>query len=388
MRVAFIYHFDDQSWVGGRNYFGSLFAAMHRYAPAIELLLVVGARTRTTLPDEHPYVRVIRTSMLDRRRPLWFFRQMLRLFTARRYDPALGALLARMGVDVLSHSPPWKSPGSDISAITWIPDFQFVHLPHLWSEKELARIQTTYVAMLRDSDRVILSSEDAHRDLRSFAPWYDKPVHVLHFAPQHVPVEGASITGEVLQRYGVSGPYAFLPNQFWVHKNHAVVIDALRVLEAHGEPVTVLCTGQPRDPRQPRYFGELIARAKEYGLEQRFRVLGLVPYADMRALMREAHVLINPSRFEGWSTTVEEGKLMGKRMVLSDIAVHREQAPPFATYFDKDSPEDLARALIEAMREPVLEIDPAILEQRSELRTERFASTYARLLGDVAGVPG
>ncbi len=36
--------------------------------------------------------------------------------------------------------------------------------------------------------------------------------------------------------------------------------------------------------------------------------------------------LINPSQFEGWSTTVEEAKSLGVKMLLSDLEVHKEQA--------------------------------------------------------------
>lgn len=58
--------------------------------------------------------------------------------------------------------------------------------------------------------------------------------------------------------------------------------------------------------------------------------------------MRHAVSIINPSFFEGWSTTVEEAKSLGKNLILSNIGVHKEQAAPGARYFNKDSPEELA----------------------------------------------
>lgn len=47
-------------------------------------------------------------------------------------------------------------------------------------------------------------------------------------------------------------------------------------------------------------------------------MLGLVPRSDVIALMRYSISLINPSFFEGWSTTVEEAKSMGKQIILSE----------------------------------------------------------------------
>ena len=61
--------------------------------------------------------------------------------------------------------------------------------------------------------------------------------------------------------------------------------------------------------------------------------------------MRHSLALINPSYFEGWSTSVEEAKSLGKRVILSDIPVHREQNPLMGIYFPPDCPEALWSAL-------------------------------------------
>ena len=55
--------------------------------------------------------------------------------------------------------------------------------------------------------------------------------------------------------------------------------------------------------------------------------------------------VINPSFFEGWSTTVEEVKSVGKKIVLSDLEVHREQAPDSAYFFAPDDVKDLHEVL-------------------------------------------
>lgn len=46
-----------------------------------------------------------------------------------------------------------------------------------------------------------------------------------------------------------------------------------------------------------------------------------------RTLMKHAIAIINPSLFEGGSTTVEEAKSLLKVIILSGIPVHREQNP-------------------------------------------------------------
>ncbi|MCL4501103.1 MAG: glycosyltransferase, partial [Deltaproteobacteria bacterium] len=82
----------------------------------------------------------------------------------------------------------------------------------------------------------------------------------------------------------------------------------------------------------------------------------IVKEEELAALMRHAMAMINPSLFEGWSTTVEEAKSLGKRILLSDIPVHKEQAPERGIFFPPHEPEALAEALQSVMEN----FDPAV----------------------------
>ena len=141
--------------------------------------------------------------------------------------------------------------------------------------------------------------------------------------------------------------YFYLPNQFWRHKNHRVVIDALTIMKKRGLNVVIAASGSSEDPREPDYFDGLMREIEDRGLETSFRYLGMIPTEHVYALLRASTALINPSRFEGWSTTVEEAKSFGVPMILSDLDVHREQTGGMARYFGLDDPEMLADQLWE-----------------------------------------
>src|SRR6185503_18248293 len=68
----------------------------------------------------------------------------------------------------------------------------------------------------------------------------------------------------------------------------------------------------------------------------------LLSRATQVQLMRRAAAVIQSSMFEGWSLLVEEARTLGKRIYLSDIAVHREQDPPDAVFFQVDNARTLA----------------------------------------------
>jgi glycosyltransferase involved in cell wall biosynthesis len=149
----------------------------------------------------------------------------------------------------------------------------------------------------------------------------------------------------VLSRHGIGGSYVFLPNQFWRHKNHVVVIEALRLLKQRGCPVQVVASGLQRDMRDPSHFPAVEKLVASADVGDSFRMLGVIPYADLMTLMGNAAAVLNPSLFEGWSTTVEESRAMGVPLLLSDIAVHREQMGDSSAYFAPHDAEALAALL-------------------------------------------
>jgi glycosyltransferase involved in cell wall biosynthesis len=99
--------------------------------------------------------------------------------------------------------------------------------------------------------------------------------------------------------------------------------------------------------------------------------------------------LINPSHFEGWSTSVEEAKSMGKQIVLSDIPVHREQAPERGLFFPSDDQHALANMMI-AAREGFDRDRDAAMQMRAQEnlapRQLEFALNYHRIVRTTLGI--
>ena len=199
---------------------------------------------------------------------------------------------------------------------------------------------------------MLFSSHDALNDLKKKYPRNRKPAHVLQFVSSLCPDIGSVPSrAELAKKYQMDEPWFHVPNQFWAHKNHTVIIEALHRLKASGRCPLVVSTGKTDDYRNTEYFPSLMRLAEKYGVSDRFLPLGIVPYEDVVALMLYSVAVINPSLFEGWSTSVEESKALGKKILLSDIPVHREQAPPRGHYFAPHDPEALSAALLAALEQ-------------------------------------
>jgi glycosyltransferase involved in cell wall biosynthesis len=194
----------------------------------------------------------------------------------------------------------------------------------------------------------MLSSESSRCDFRKYYPGAMNEVCVVRFATQPSPAFLTANPAEIVARYQLPEKYFYLPNQFYRHKNHQVVVDALAILAQRGLDVVVCASGSTEDPRERGYFDQMMGQVRSRELEKRFRHLGMIPLSHVYALLRACTALINPSRSEGWSTTVEEAKSFGVPMILSDLDVHREQTTGTASYFGTDAPATLADHLMRA----------------------------------------
>lgn len=374
------------SWLGSVNYYRNLLTALAALPDRqIEPVLLLGERADPDILAGLPSLEVIRSRWLDQPSARWAVRKVWQQAFAG--DPFLDRLLRSHRIDVLSHSD-FLGKRAHVPAICWITDFQHRELPHFFGRSERLYRDRDFRLQCRHAARIILSSYDAQQALSAFEPSAVGKSRVLQFVAQ--PQVSAETTGlaTLQERYGLAGRYFHVPNQFWAHKNHKLILDAMAVLKSRGEPVVVVSTGATEDYRQPRYFDRLMAHAEEVGVRGSFRVLGVIPYDDLVGLMLNSVALINPSRAEGWSTSVEEAKSLGKRIILSDLPVHREQAPPDGVYIDPDDAAGLADAMGDALRT----FDPAAEAARSARarrdlpgRVQAFARRYQEIVLEVTG---
>jgi glycosyltransferase involved in cell wall biosynthesis len=149
----------------------------------------------------------------------------------------------------------------------------------------------------------------------------------------------------------------------------------------------VAASGKQIDPHEPKHFLHITKQLHAKGLVDHFRLLGLIPYEHVGPLMVGSVAVLNPSLFEGWSTTVEEARALSVPMVLSDIPVHKEQASELARFFDRSSAASLAEALLSVWQSPVVATatQPA-LANGSSAAVQRFAEDFLAVVRHAAAV--
>ena len=387
MRIGFE-NFGGTGWIGGSSYLSNLLRAVrvaggpdvrttvfdHPSSPAAPEV-AAAADAVVGLPDDQP----------PGGRLGWLAAAVRRRVRIPGRRTPLDAALRANGVDAY-FSPVESARGLTLPWITWITDFQHVRLPSMFVPSELELRDRLYGSLARHATAVVVSSEDARSDLERFAPDAAHKARVLRFVariPDDVYTADAAAT---VAKYHLPDRFFYMPNQLWKHKNVEAVIDALAILKRDGPPPTVVHTGGLVDVRDPLHASQLLGRIAEAGVHDAVVMLGLIPRADVLNLCRQSVAVLQPSRFEGWSTSVEECKSLGKRMVLSDLPVHREQAPPASVYF----PPDSATALADRMREvwastdagPDLRLEEAARAAMAD-RFAAFGKTFMEIVASV-----
>lgn len=379
---------------GGLNYISNLLYAISlvnnkTVSPYVFFSSDISADIETRFSR---HAKVVKTRLLQRGTIAWFIHKVLyKVFGSMAL---VNALLKYHRIDVISHVWFVYKGRAPFRIIGWIPDFQYLHLPELFPTLDPAEETRQNQKIISQSDIVILSSYNALEDFKRIAaPEHQSRGVVLQFVSQpHPAALPNAITLESLERkYGFEEKFFFLPNQFWAHKNHMVVLQAVKQLKDSGINVLVLCTGNTKDYRTntTKYMESVYGFIKDNGLQDHVKILGHIDYNEVLSLMKNSLAVLNPSRFEGWSSSVEEAKSMGKPVVLSRIGVHVEQNPENGRYFDPDDAIGLSQILADICATPATASrDEAVQKAQDALqkRTLEFGKTYLGLLSSVARI--
>lgn len=363
MKVAFT-PFEDISWTGGLHYLRNLFSALAEVPgrPLEPVLFMAPGTPERGWKMLEPFLSS--PPVLVRN---WQGRRGVRLAraTLRGCDRASEEVFRSAGVDLVFENDTWFGARFGLPTLAWIADFQHCHLPQLFSPLQRFARTAKFNAYCKHASSVMVSSQDGRNDCESFFPTARGRVDAVPFAVDLSPAVLRAETAAILNQHNLPPKFFYFPAQLWRHKNHARLVEALALLKTRGVSVVVIATGNAADAFRPGYPAQVMQAVANQGLQENLRFLGHVPYGHIMPLMRAAAAVINPSLFEGWSTTVEEAKALGVPLVLSDLRVHREQAPPEARFFHPESAEDMARALAEAWQ--ALEPGPRPLAEEKAL---------------------
>jgi glycosyltransferase involved in cell wall biosynthesis len=365
----------SKEWMGGLNYYKNLLFALNNLEKKeLEIFVFVGKKTDEDIKNMFGlYAKVIEDNIFDKWSVKWFFSKVEQYFFGSNFIHA--NLFSKYNIQVLSHTSLVNVKHT--KTINWIPDFQHMHLPAMFSLQEIDKRNKKFKKLIKKSDSILLSSYDALNDFTKFSTEPDTRVRVLQFVSQ--PSEPYFDLNDqdkdfLLEKYKLLNDFFYIPNQFWKHKNHLLVFQAINALKKEGIEIYVVCSGYLDDYRNKNYINEIKSFIDKNDLHENIRLLGLIEYQDVFALIKFSKAVINPSLFEGWSSTVEECKSINKSMILSDLDVHMEQYAT-AVFFKRNDLDSLKSILKNYSGEK----NESNISSTLEIRTKKFAEKYVSI---------
>jgi glycosyltransferase involved in cell wall biosynthesis len=335
-KLGLIFSYDEQ-WIGGTYYTINLIESFLELDEdqQPEVIVFSNEKDFNRLQEETMYP-FLKYEFLDER-PFGYFKTTInkisgklckkKLFN-RRFKGSLDALFLLQFCGYLENIPMKKR-------IYWIPDFQDKHYPEFFTKEGLEKKDQKSKWIAEHAQTLILSSNAVYEDWKTFYPEYKCKVKVVHFAVTHPKYEEISIL-ELRKKYHLPENYFFAPNQFWAHKNQMVVIKAVEYLKQMGTNVVLAFSGKENDNRNPGYTEMLKEYVIEKQLQDEVRFLGFLDRKEQLQLMKHALTIIQPSKFEGWSTVIEDAMAMNQPVIASSIKVNMEQLKEQGVYFDPD----------------------------------------------------
>ena len=265
-------------------------------------------------------------------------------------------------------------------AIGWIYDLQHVDMPEMFDQSEIDHRNKFFERTLKNSDITITSSQVMAGRLGVLWPKYISKIRVLQFTAK---ISREEISQALREANTPSEKFFLCPYQLWKHKNHGVLLEAMRLCRRKGRVIRILCSGDKSDFRNSEYPQTLLKKVRESELFDDIVFLGRIPRKELLGLMVRSQAMILPSLYEGWSTALEEAKALGKDCLVSDIQVHREQAHSKAAYFRPDDASALADLLLNEWAPPnEYEMEESVVRYQQKRREvgDQFLAILATVL--------
>jgi glycosyltransferase involved in cell wall biosynthesis len=269
--------------------------------------------------------------------------------------------------------------------IVTIHDFQYKYYPQFFTLWERFLINITYRTG-KKSKIVVCESNFVKNDLINFLSIKNDKIRVLP-SPPFFYTERSEIQADLLSsvqdKYDLPSKYLFYPSQFWFHKNHIKLVQALKLLkEEYGFCIPLVLVGSKNNN-----FGNTMNEIKRLEIEDQVKYLGYVPDGDLRCLYKLATALIVPTLFESVSLPIWEAFYFGCPVVSSNVCALPEQVGDAGLLFDPNNAGDIAEKIYMIWSDGKLrqELVGKGNERVKDLTLKNYARQWGEIIEEVLG---
>ena len=211
--------------------------------------------------------------------------------------------------------------------------------PEVRAYGEFHRRELFYKNQLAPAYLILVDSEELRDRIHSRYGIDKERMIVMPFAQNPMLDNEHSISmEEVLAHYRIEPGYFFYPAQFWAHKNHVRILEALVLLREKNLVHRLVFVGG--DKGNLSYIHEVISKLNLY---DQVSILGFVPTEHLRGLYQGAVAVVMPTYFGPTNIPPLEAWQLGKPLIYSKHLA--EQCGKAARLVDPDDARTMADAM-------------------------------------------
>lgn len=217
--------------------------------------------------------------------------------------------------------------------------------------------------------RILVDSEVGKKDVEKYYKTDSSKIVILPFLPpsyldNKMPLKTAQ---KICSYLKLPDKFIFYPAKFWPHKNHANLIEAMKILKLQGITVNLVLTGSKNADFSS--FSKIFSLIKKYNLEKQVFYLGFVNDRQISAIYKAAKAMVMPTYFGPTNIPVLEAWTMGTPVIYSDVRGCREQLGNAGLLVNPGSPNDVADKIVKIYTLPKLASE---LARKGKIRIKRW----------------
>lgn len=137
--------------------------------------------------------------------------------------------------------------------------------------------------------------------------------------------------------YKLPARFIFYPAQFWPHKNHLRLLEAISIVATSHPDIALVLSGGKRHA-----FEQVQAYVRTLRLDAKVFFVGYVPDADLSGFYKRARALVMPTFFGPTNIPPLEALALGCPAIVSGVYGMPEQCGDAALYFNPNCPKEMA----------------------------------------------
>ena len=230
-----------------------------------------------------------------------------------------------------------------IDYITYVYEFHHIFRPDLpeykgWSDFDFR--EDLLKTNVKKSVALIVDTKRKAEDLIKYYNCYEKKINIIPLTPDIANLDRSNheLSSEIIKKYtNTSKEYFFYPAQYWSHKNHYYILNAMQILKKkYKKKVNFVFTGFKKNN-----FEYLNKKTKDFDLINQIKFFEYLKYEEIQILYKNCKALIIPSLIGYSSLPLYESFYFEKPVFytknLLDSSLKR-----FVTEIDLSDPESLA----------------------------------------------